>query len=347
MVILVFVADIVQDFKRFLSGSGLYQNLLEATLKSAILLDILTILVECRCANALNFTACQCRLEHIGGVQRPTGTTGAHDGMDFVNKQYYIRVVLQLVEHRLHTLLELATVFCAGHQRRQVERNDTLVVECAGHAAFDDALGKAFGDGRLAYAGLTDKHGVVLLAATQNLRNTLQLTAATDNGVKATFLGGLGQVAAKVLEGRRFAVLAVLVALRLAFGIGIRKVILLIVTHLKMRLVAAALLLAGTLLVVARVLQQPKELIVVYAVAIEQTRRHIFALHQYGQHKVLGLDFRGFHLGRLQESQTQHLLRLLEHRYLALLAVCYVGLLTADCRLNAALHFRHIDANVA
>ena len=62
---------------------------------------------------------------------------------------------------------------------------------------------------------------------------------------------------------------------------------------------------------------------------------------------MFGLDFRLFELGRLEKSQTQHLLGLLEHRDFAFLAVGYVGLLASDGRLDARFHFLHIDPHLA
>ena len=68
-----------------------------------------------------------------------------------------------LIEHTLHPLLELATVFRAGDQRIDVELDETLVAEDFGHFALGDTLGQPLDDGSLADPGLADERRIVLL----------------------------------------------------------------------------------------------------------------------------------------------------------------------------------------
>ena len=77
--------------------------------------------------------------------------------------------LVDLLEHGLQAVLELAAVLGAGDERAQVERDDALVLERLGHVARDDALGEPLDDGGLADAGLADEHGVVLRAAREDL----------------------------------------------------------------------------------------------------------------------------------------------------------------------------------
>jgi hypothetical protein len=71
---------------------------------------------------------------------------------------------LDLVQHRLETLLELAPVFRAREQRADVQRPDALAFESFGHVARNDALRETFDDRRLADTGVADEDGVVLRA---------------------------------------------------------------------------------------------------------------------------------------------------------------------------------------
>ena len=113
------------------------------------------------------------------------------------------------VEHGLQALLEVAPVLGAGEQRTEVEPPDAAVLQPFGDVARDDALGEAFGDRRLADAGLADQHRVVLRAAAEHLDDAPDLLVAPDHRVELARLGRLGEVAAELLE-RLIAALGVL-----------------------------------------------------------------------------------------------------------------------------------------
>src|SRR3546814_6246817 len=59
---------------------------------------------------------------------------------------------------------------------------------------------QALDDRRLADAGLTDQHGVVLRAARQHLDDAADLLVAPDHRVDPTLAGRLGEVAPVLLE---------------------------------------------------------------------------------------------------------------------------------------------------
>ena len=77
--------------------------------------------------------------------------------------------------------------------------------ERLGDVAADDAMGQALGDGRLADAGLADQGRVVLGPAGQDLDDPLDLLLAADDRVELAQAGGLGQVDAELVDGRRLA----------------------------------------------------------------------------------------------------------------------------------------------
>ena len=92
----------------------------------------------------------------------PVGA-GADDGVQLVDERDDLAVgALDLLEHGLEPLLELAAVLRAGDHRAEVERDEPLAAQGLGDVARDDALGEALDDGGLADAGLADEHGVVL-----------------------------------------------------------------------------------------------------------------------------------------------------------------------------------------
>ena len=77
-----------------------------------------------------------------------------------------------------------------------------------GDVAGHDALGQALDDGGLAGAGLADQHRVVLGAPREDLDDAADLLVAPDHRVELAALGGLGEVAAVLLE-------------RLVLGLGV------------------------------------------------------------------------------------------------------------------------------
>ena len=96
--------------------------------------------------------------------------------------------VLDLLEHGLEPLLELAAVLRAGHHRGQVEAEHAAALERVGHVAGDDALGEPLDDGGLADAGLADQHRVVLGTPGQHLDHPADLGVAADDRVEPALL---------------------------------------------------------------------------------------------------------------------------------------------------------------
>ncbi len=121
--------------------------------------------------------------------------------MEFVDEEDDVRVLAQFVEHGLDAFLELAAVFSSGHHPGHVEAHEPFVHEDAGHLALHYAQGKALHDGRLADARLADEHGIVFLAARQDLCQTFYLVVASHHRVETSFACGLGHVVAELVEG--------------------------------------------------------------------------------------------------------------------------------------------------
>ena len=107
---------------------------------------------------------------------------------------------LDLVEHGLEPLLELAAIFRAGDQRAHVERHQRAVLEAVGHVAIGDAQREAFGDRGLAGAGLADQHGVVLGPAGEDLDRAADFLVAADHRIELAVARRLGEVAGILLH---------------------------------------------------------------------------------------------------------------------------------------------------
>ena len=87
MMFLVFVFDVLEDLNRLVNGCRVDHDLLEAAVEGAIFLDILPVLVQGRCADALEFSARESRLKHVRCVERPRSPAGTDDRMQFVDEK--------------------------------------------------------------------------------------------------------------------------------------------------------------------------------------------------------------------------------------------------------------------
>ena len=141
------------------------------------------------------------RLEQVGRVHGALGGAGPDHRVQLVDEQDDPALgVLDLLEHGLEPLLELAPELGAGDERAEIERDDPLVLEPLRDVAADDPLGEALGDGRLADAGLADEDRVVLGPARQHLDHAPDLVVATDDRIELAGARLGGQVAAVLLE---------------------------------------------------------------------------------------------------------------------------------------------------
>ena len=106
------------------------QDLLEAALERGVLLEVLAVFVERGRADAVQLAARQGGLEHVAGVDRALGLAGADHGVDLVDEDDGLALVLRhFLEHALQPLLELAAELGAGEQQRHVEDEHALVLE--------------------------------------------------------------------------------------------------------------------------------------------------------------------------------------------------------------------------
>ena len=133
----------------------------------------------------------------------PSAAPAPDEGVDLVDEHDDVAAGADLLEHLLQALLEVTAVAGAGDQRAEVEGVELLVLQRLGHLAADDRLGQALDDGGLADAGLADQHRVVLGAPGQHLHQALDLLLAADDRVELALAGGLGQVAAELVEHQR------------------------------------------------------------------------------------------------------------------------------------------------
>ena len=177
------------------------EDRLEAAGEGGVLLDMLAVFVERGRADAVQLAARQRRLQQVRRVHRAVGLAGADQRVHLVDEEDDAAGGRgDLRQHGLQPLLELAAIFRAGDQRAHVERHQLLVLQRLRHVAIDDAQRQAFGDGRLADAGLADQHGIVLGAARQHLDGAADLLVAADDRIELAGAGVGGEVARVFLQ---------------------------------------------------------------------------------------------------------------------------------------------------
>ena len=184
-----------------LDGGLAHVHLLETTLERRVLLHVLSILVERGGADHAQLTTGQHGLDHVPGVHGALGPARTNDGVQFVDERDHLAGGIgDLLQHGLQTLLELAAILRARQQAGDVERDEPLVLQSLGNVAIGDTTGQALDDGRLAHAGLSDEHRVVLGAATEHLNDPADLGVASDHRIDLAVTSALGEVLSVLLE---------------------------------------------------------------------------------------------------------------------------------------------------
>ncbi|KWT97198.1 hypothetical protein APY03_1758 [Variovorax sp. WDL1] len=217
----VLLLQAAQDGDGGLHAGLAHEDLLEAALQGSVLLDVFAVLVQGGGAHAVELAARKGRLEHVAGVHGALGLAGADHGVELVDEDDGLALVLgEFVEDALQALLEFAAVLGTGEQGGHVQGQHALALEGLGDLAGDDALGQALDDGGLADAGLADEHRIVLGAALQDLDGAADFLVASDDGVELAQARALGEVEGVFLEGFALALgLGAVDALAAAHGV--------------------------------------------------------------------------------------------------------------------------------
>ncbi len=131
MVLLVAVAQALEDLDGLVDRRLVDADLLEAALERRVALEVLAVLVERGRADRLQLAARERRLEDRGRVDRALGGAGADEVVELVDEEDDVAALGDLLHHLLQALLELAAVLGAGDERGEVERVDLLVLAAA------------------------------------------------------------------------------------------------------------------------------------------------------------------------------------------------------------------------
>ena len=179
-----------QDADGLLDGRLRNVDFLEAPGQGMVFFENAPVFRISGCPDAFQVAGGQGGLEQVGRIQRAARRrTGPDQGMDLVDEQHGVAIVLQCLEHHFQTLFEIAPVFGARKQRPHVQCIDLGFVQDFGHIALGDAPGQAFGNGGLADTGFTDQQRIVLAPTAQHLDDAFDFVFATDQRIDAAFQG--------------------------------------------------------------------------------------------------------------------------------------------------------------
>ena len=312
VVLLVPLADPHQDVDGLLERRLLDHDRLEAPFERRVTLDVLAVLVEGGRADALQLAAGQRRLEDVRRVDRALSRARADKRVQLVDEEHRVVRVPQLLDDLLESLLELAAVLRAGHERADVEGKDALVQQDVRHVAGHDPMREALRDGRLADARLADERRVVLRLAAEDLDDPLDLLLAADDRIELVGAGRLREVDAERVDGGGLA--GTLRLLRGTSGRALRQD----ADHLV------------------------ADLVQVHAETLEHARGDPLAFADEAEQQVFGADVVVTEATGLVDREFDHALRARGQPDLA-----HNGTVTtADDELDGSAHLRELDVHV-
>mmetsp|Transcript_34890 Transcript_34890/g.108526 ORF Transcript_34890/g.108526 Transcript_34890/m.108526 type:complete len:319 (+) Transcript_34890:1992-2948(+) len=195
------LAQAAQDRDSGLHAGLPHVHLLEAPLQRAILLDVLSVLIQGSGTDATQLPTGQHRLEQVGGVHRAVRLAGADQEVHLIDEEHETALrPLHLLQHGLQTLLKLAPVLCPADEGAEIQRHNSGALEARGDVPLHNPGSQALDDAGLTHARLTDEDGVVLRAPGEHADCAADLVVSTDHGVQLPGLGGSHEVRAVLVQ---------------------------------------------------------------------------------------------------------------------------------------------------
>ena len=165
MVRFVFVAQALQDLDGVSNFWFFNFDRLKATLECCIFFEVLAKLVECCCADGLQFAARKHWLEDRRCINCAFCCTCANKRVNLVDEQDDVSASFDFFEHFLQTLFEVSAIAAACNKCTEVECVELLAGESFWHVIAHNLLCKAFNDCGLANTRLADEHRIIFGAA--------------------------------------------------------------------------------------------------------------------------------------------------------------------------------------
>jgi hypothetical protein len=148
----------------------------------------------------------QRRLEQVGGIVLAGLAAGTDHRVRLVDEQDdRVQALLDLLDHVLEAVLELALDAGAGLQQAHVERVDLDALQYVRHVALRDAQRQPFGHRRLADARLAGQDRVVLTAPHQDVDHLAYFGIASDHRIDLAVARAARQARRVLIQCRRLA----------------------------------------------------------------------------------------------------------------------------------------------
>ena len=201
MVALIARGKAVQNLHGLLRGRLLHLHPAKTALQGGIFLDVGAEFLVGGGTDHLYLAPGQHGLEDAGCVDGTFCRTGTHNGVELVHEQDGRAIPHQFFQKVLEPFLKVAAVLGARHKAGHIQCQQAAALQRPRHTVRGDALGKALGQCRLAYARLPHEAGVILLAAAQDLHHAVQLRFPAEHRVQLPVGGFAGEVAAVFIAG--------------------------------------------------------------------------------------------------------------------------------------------------
>ena len=202
VVLFVAVLDVMENLDGVLHIGRLHDDFLETAFQGTVLFNGIAVFIEGGGTDALYGTTCQCRLQDVCGIHAARRASGTYHGVNLIDEDDDVGIVFYLLDECLDTLFKLAAILSTGNNAGHIEVDKPFVEEDGAGALLHNQLCQSFYDGTLTHTGFTDEHGIVLLAATEDLGDTLNLAFTAHHGVKFSLCGSLGKVSTEVVKNR-------------------------------------------------------------------------------------------------------------------------------------------------
>mmetsp|Transcript_21366 Transcript_21366/g.52964 ORF Transcript_21366/g.52964 Transcript_21366/m.52964 type:complete len:383 (-) Transcript_21366:481-1629(-) len=177
-------------------------DLLETTFQGLVLFNVLTVFVDGCGTNASELSTGESWLEQVGSIHRSRGGTCPNNGVHFINeKDNFTFTLLDFLQDRLETFLELTTHTCSSYQCRQVQSDQFASLQSVRHVTGNHTLGDTLGNCGLTNTRVSDQDGIVLGTTTQNLNGTTDFVVTTDNGIELSLFGLFGEIDTILQQG--------------------------------------------------------------------------------------------------------------------------------------------------
>ena len=201
VVLLILFPQALQNLQCGLLAGLTYGNRLETTLQRGVLFNVLAVFIQGCCTDNLDLAAAESRFQNIGGVYGALSGACADNGVQLVDEKDDVAVLFSLLHYLLDTVFKFAAVFGTGYHAGKIQRQQLFVQQPFRHFTLGNFPGQSLGNGRLADTGFTDKTGVILTAAGQDLDHPLDLFITANDRIQFSCSGVSCQIVGKLRQG--------------------------------------------------------------------------------------------------------------------------------------------------